>query len=281
MPETLEREQTRDLTQALFERAGGPPAPPTPVKKRRTWIYVVGFLALIAAAIATWMFTRAPAAPAYGTARVSRGNIAKTISATGRLQALTTVQVGTQASGTISEIYVDFNSSVKKGQVIARLDPSQLQAQLTQASANLTGAQANIQAGQAAQLSADAGVQSAQANVDRLQSMVDDAQRNYDRTKELVAAQVAARRDLETAQAALAQAQAQKQQAIAQVNQARAQAQSSRAQLQQARAQAAQASAAVQLASVNLEHTVIKAPIDGIIVARNVDVGQTVAASLQ
>jgi HlyD family secretion protein len=236
-------------------------------------------VALVAAGV--WKFTAKAPAPAYSAAQVERGDVAKTISATGKLQALTTVQVGTQVSGTVSDIYVDFNSQVKKGQVIARLDPSQLQAQLTQAQASFTSAQMSVQSGQASVASADAAVQAAAANADRLQSAVDDALLNLNRTRELVEEKVAARRDLETAQAAYNQSVAQKQQGVAQVNQARAQAQAARAQLAQARAQVAQAGAAVQLASVNLEKSVIRAPIDGVVTARSVDVGQTVAASLQ
>jgi len=130
-------------------------------------------------------------------------------------------------------------------------------------------------------LSADAAVQAAQANLDRMQAALADSQKSYDRTKLLVDAKVAAAMDLQTAQAALDQAAASKQQAIAQVNQAKAQAQAARSQVAQAQAQAGQAKAAVDLAQVNMEHTIIKAPIDGVVVARNVDVGQTVAASLQ
>jgi HlyD family secretion protein len=197
------------------------------------------------------------------------------------VQALTTVQVGTQISGRLSDIYVDFNSHVKKAQIIARIDPSQIQAQLTQANANLTGAQASVQTAESAVAAADAGVQSAQFNVERLNAALAEANRNVQRIRELVEAGVTPRRDIEPAEAAATQAAAQHQQALAQANQARAQAQSSRSQLNQARAQAAQSSAAVQLVSVNLDNTIIRAPIDGIIVARNVDVGQTVAASLQ
>jgi HlyD family secretion protein len=212
---------------------------------------------------------------------VQRQDIAKTITATGKLQALTTVQVGTQVSGTVSDIYVDFNSQVKKDQVIARLDPSQLQAQLTQAQANLTSAQMSVQSGSAALAAAEAAVEAASANVQRLRSAVDDAQLNLTRTRELVESKVGARRDLETAQATYNQALAQQQQGVAQVNQAKAQAEAARAQLAQAKAQVAQAGAAVQLASVNLEKTIIRAPIDGVVTARSVDVGQTVAASFQ
>ena len=284
MPQVLEQEQhkTVDIAKALF---GGTVAePPKLVKRRgnrRRWVYAAAAVALLLTVAAVWRLRAGSAAPAYGTATVSRGTVAKTVSATGKLQALTTVQVGTQVSGTISEIYVDFNSQVKKGQVIARLDPSQLQAQLTQVTANLTGAQASVQTGQSAVAAADASVEAAQANVDRADSVLADANRTLERTKMLVSEGVTPARDLDSAQAAAAQASAQKQQAAAQANQARAQAQSARSQLNQARAQAAQASASVELATVNLDKTVIRAPIDGTIVSRNVDVGQTVAASLQ
>lgn len=280
MPQIVEQEQISDLTKALFGQAtAGPEAPAKTPRNRRIWMYVAGLIAVIAIAGAVMLLRKAPA-QAYGTAAVKRTTIAKTISATGRLQALTTVQVGTQASGTISEIYADFNSEVKKGQVIAKLDPAQMQAQLTQSTANLAAVQASVQTAQSGVLNAQAAVESAVANVARLQSVVADAQLNVTQTQGLVDAGVSARRTLETAQAALAQAIAQQQQGVAQVNQARSQVQSANAQLLQARAQVTQANAAVQLASVNLQHTIITAPIDGTVVARNVDVGQTVAASL-
>jgi len=145
MPQIIEQEQISDLTKALFGEAGaGPATPAKALRNRRIWMYVAGLIAVIAIAGAVMLLRTAPAL-AYGTAAVKRTTISKTISATGRLQALTTVQVGTQASGTISEIYADFNSEVKKGQVIAKLDPAQMQAQLTQANGNLTAAQASVQ----------------------------------------------------------------------------------------------------------------------------------------
>jgi HlyD family secretion protein len=281
MPQVLEQ-QTVDIAKALFGGAvAEPPKPARRTASRKRWAYAAALVAILITVAAVWRARAGSAAPAYGTANVTRGTVAKTISATGKLQALTTVQVGTQVSGTISEIYVDFNGQVKKGQVIARLDPSQLQAQLTQVSANLTGAQASVQTGQSGVLAADASVEAAQANLERADSVLADANRTLERTKMLVAEGVTPARDLDTAKAAVAQASAQKQQAAAQANQVRAQAQSARSQLNQARAQAAQASASVELASVNLDKTVIRAPIDGTIVSRNVDVGQTVAASLQ
>jgi HlyD family secretion protein len=245
-------------------------------------VLLAGVLVIIAAAaLAVWHSRSGTDTPSWGSAQISRGDIAKTISATGKVQAVTTVQVGSQVSGTVSEIYVDYNSEVKKGQVIARLDPSQLQAQLTQASANQMSSVANIQSAQNAVLSADAAVQAAEANEERTRSVLADAERSAGLTEQLVNEGVAARRDLETAKAQVAQAAAQRQQALAQVNQAKAQAQSARSQLNQARAQAQQAAAAVQVASVNLESSIIKAPIDGVVVARSVEPGQTVAASFQ
>lgn len=259
------------------------PVPPPPIKKRRRkmWPYAAGVLLILAIAAVVWRTQTKTPAPAWGTAEVRRGTITKSISATGKVDALTTVNVGSQVSGTVSELYVDFNSEVKKGQIIARLDASQLQAQLTQASSNQLSANAAVQTAQNSVLSADAAVEASQANVERAKSVVADAQRNVDQTKELISAGVTARRELDPLKAALVQANAQLQQAVAQLNQAKAQAQSARSQVNQARAQAQQAGASVQLASVNLENSIIRAPIDGVVVARNVDVGQTVAASFQ
>ena len=281
MPQIVEQAQISDLTKALFGDANaGPGSPAKAPQNRRVWLYVAALVAVIAA-IAAVMYLRKAPVPPYGTAAVKRTTIAKTISATGRLQALTTVQVGTQASGTISAIYADFNSEVKKGQVIAKLDPAQMQAQLTESTASLMSVQASVQTAQSAVVNAQAAVESAVANVARLQSVVADAQLNVTQTQGLVDAGVSARRTLEVAQAAVAQAIAQQQQGVAQANQARAQVQSATSQLLQARAQVTQAKASVDLASVNLQHTIITAPIDGTVVARNVDVGQTVASSLQ
>jgi HlyD family secretion protein len=259
------------------------PSPVLTVRKagRTPWFYAASLLLLAVIAGLIWRSVAKPAPPAWGSAEVHRGTITKSISATGKVDALTTVNVGSQVSGTVSEIYVDYNAPVKKDQIIARLDASQLQAQLTQATANQLSATAAIQTGQNAVLSADAAAQAAEFNVERTKSVVADAQRNLDLTQQLVNEGVTARRDLDTAKAAVAQAAAQNQQALAQWNQAKAQAQSARSQVTQARAQAQQAAAAVQLANVNLEHTIIRAPIDGVVVARNVDMGQTVAASLQ
>jgi HlyD family secretion protein len=259
----------------------------------------------------------------YMTARVERGSLRNTVTATGTLQAVTTVQVGSQASGTISALNVDFNSPVKQGQVIAQLDPSVSKAQVDQARANLqqaraslqqsiagvagsragvSDAQAKAQAAQSTVQNNQSGVISAQANLAVLKAQLDDAQTFLNQQGSLMQSGVIAKRDYDladtaykTAQARYNQAQAQVQQAVlsqqssagsgiaqskAQLQQTQAQVQQSQAQVQQAQAQVQQAQAALQLAEVNLAHTTITSPIDGIVVSRDVNVGQTVAASL-
>jgi HlyD family secretion protein len=274
---------SRDAIRPVETKPIGATRPMLPGKRsnRKMGLFAIGAILIAAIALLAFRWTAKPPAPAWAASEVRRGTVTKSISATGKLDALTTVNVGSQVSGTLAELYVDFNSPVKKGQIIARLDSSQLEAQLTQATANQMSATAAIQTGENAVLGADASAQAAEFNLERAKSVVADAQRNLKLTQEMADAGVIARRELDTAKAAVVQASAQQQQAAAQWNQAKAQAQSARSQVNQARAQAQQAAASVQLANVNLEHTIIRAPIDGVVVARNVDVGQTVAASLQ
>jgi HlyD family secretion protein len=217
----------------------------------------------------------------YTHARVDRGDVVKTISATGKLEAVVTVEVGSQVSGRIAEIQADFNGRVKKGQVIARLDPALFQAQLDQAQANLANAQARLQTAQSAVVNAAASVASAEANRERLNAARQDAGLALGPMQELASTGAVSRREVESAQSVLAQSEAQFQQASAQVDQARAQLLSTRSQVDEARAQVRQNQASVNLAAANLGYSVIRAPIDGVVIARNVDVGQTVAASLQ
>ncbi|MCC6366388.1 MAG: efflux RND transporter periplasmic adaptor subunit [Bryobacterales bacterium] len=261
-----------------------PPLEEPPARRRgpvRYWIAAAILAAIGTAGFLIWRsLTRQPA-PTYSLVTVNRGNIFKTITATGKVQAVVTVQVGTQVSGTVSELHADFNDRVRAGEVIARLDPSQFQAQYNQAVANLHSAQARVETARSGITNADAAVQAAEANVERAESVVNDAQVTFNRTNLLMEAQAVPRQQLDSAKAALTQAVAQKAQAVAQANQAKAQALSARAQLEQAQADVKQADAAAVAAKVNLDRSVIRAPIDGVVVSRNVDVGQTVAASLQ
>jgi len=265
-----------------LEWAGIEPDKPHDSHPRRRGFLAILLAAILAAgAFAGWKFWGGASGPAYEFAPVTRADITRTITATGKLQALVTVQVGSQVSGRISEIYADFNDRVKKGQIVARIDPSLFQAQLEQAQAALASAQAAVQSSQSAVNSARANVAAAQANADRLKVAQADAQRMYQREVELRRYGAVATRDVETADVTIEQARAQYQQALAQIDQAKAQEQTAQAQLQQARAAVKQAQAQVDSAQVNLDHTIITAPIDGVVVARNIDVGQTVAASFQ
>jgi HlyD family secretion protein len=196
-------------------------------------------IAIVAGVAAYTQVARSDSTPAPMTARVTRGSIVDTVDATGTIQPLTTVQVGTQVSGTIKSLAADFNTRVRRGQVIAVLEPSLFQTQVEQAKATV------------AKLQADAE----RAGVD-----VRDSQAKLRRATELSARQLISASDLDTA--------------VTAANQAEAQVKSAEAQIVQARAQ-------LEQAQVNLGHTIITAPIDGIVVARSVDVGQTVAASMQ
>jgi HlyD family secretion protein len=177
--------------------------------------------------------------PAVTAESVTRGPIVQTISATGSLGAVTTVQVGSQVSGAIESLHADFNSIVRRGQLLARLDQSLYRAAIDQAQANLVRAQADLE---------------------RLQMAAEDADARAARMQQLWQKELIAAVELEAAEVA---------------------ARSAQAQIRSGQAQVTQARAALTHARVNLDKTVITSPIDGIVIARNVDVGQTVAASLQ
>ncbi len=229
---------------------------------------------------AFWTFGNRQATQYY-TARVEKGDIAQVVQATGTINAVTTVQVGSQVSGTIAQLFADFNTKVQKGQVIAQIDPAIFRAQLLQAEADLENAWANVKALQAQIETQRADVLAAKANVDKAQAQAKDAGVIMKRTEELFSEGITAAAQRDTAQANYDSAVASLHVAQAQTEQSEARLKSTMAQLEQAKAQAAQRRAAAELARVNLDHTTIRAPIDGTVIARNVDVGQTVAASLQ
>jgi len=231
----------------------------------------------------------------FVTAKVERGSIRNTVSATGTLQAVTTVQVGSQVSGTIAALYADFNSTVKKDQIVAQLDPSTLQAQLAssranldQARADLVDAQARVLAAKAAADNQRAGVSSATANLAALRAQLEDAASFVKKQEALSESGLIAQRDLETSRTTYRAAQARYDQAEAQLQQAQVSERSAanaglaqaEAQVKQAQARLQQSAASLQLSEVNLSHATIRSPIDGVVISRNVDVGQTVAASL-
>jgi HlyD family secretion protein len=196
-------------------------------------------LLVVAGGEVYYAYNKTGPAPQVATAPVTRGDIVEVVAATGTLQAVTTVEVGTQVSGTISELHADFNSLVRKGEVLARLEPSLFQTEVEQARANLARAQ---------------------ADVENQRVGLNDAKVKLARAEELFGLQLLARQDLDSAQTAASSAEAQ---------------------FRSSEAQVKQAQASLSQSQVNLEHTVITSPIDGIVVSRNVDVGQTVAASIQ
>jgi HlyD family secretion protein len=210
-------------------------------------------LALIAIGGLTAFSFGSKKAPQYITGKVQNGDIQDVVQATGTINAVTTVQVGSQVSGTIEKLYADFNSHVNKDQVVARIDPSLFQGAVLQAKADLTDAQANLMA--------------AKANLEKAQAAAVQGKQDYDRNVALAQAGVIPAQQLDAARATSQSADAAVSAAKAQVSQAAAQVQ--------------QKAAALTVAQTNLDHTIIKSPIDGTVIARSVDVGQTVAASLQ
>ena len=193
--------------------------------KNKKWFWIAIASVVILAAGFFWLNNGDKDKITYRTAKVDRGDISIVISATGALNALTTVQVGSQVSGTIAKLYADFNTKVQQGQLLAQLDPTFLQA----------------------------SVNEQRANVDRASAQVNEAERNFKRTSDLFSKSLVSQADMDAATTTL----------------------------ESAKASLAQSQAALDRASVNLRYATIKAPISGVVISRNVDVGQTVAASLQ
>jgi HlyD family secretion protein len=214
--------------------------------------FIVAALAAAVALFAAFRLSRKEK-PQYFASKVERGDIRDVVEATGTINAVITVQVGSQVSGTIQTLFADFNSRVKKGQVIARIEPSLFQGALLQAQADLQNARANLA--------------SAKANLEKARATAVQAKADYQRTIGLAKEGVMSQQQLDLAKATSESADAQ--------------VSASQAQVTQAAAQVQQKQAAVAVAQTNLDYTTIKSPIDGTVVARNVDVGQTVAASLQ
>jgi HlyD family secretion protein len=217
----------------------------------------------------------------YFTAKVEKGDITQVVQATGTINAVITVQVGSQVSGTISKLYVDFNSQVKSGALVAQIDPAIFHAQLVQAEADQADAEANVASLTAAIENQKADIQSSEANVAHAEAQLTDARLQAQRNNEMFAQGIVAAQTRDTAQATYDALNASLGQAKALLAVSRAKLKSAYAQLEQAKALVGQKKAAAELARINLEHCTIRAPIDGTVILRNVDVGQTVAASLQ
>jgi HlyD family secretion protein len=215
--------------------------------------WLLGFAALVVAGLITAFFLQQGGQVQHFTAKVERGEIDDVVEATGTINAVITVQVGSQVSGTIAKLNVDFNSRVHRGDIIALIDPALFKGALLQAEADLQNAKANSVA--------------AQANLEKAKATLVQTKADYDRTIGLFQGKIMSQQQLDLAKANYDSANAGVTGAVASVA--------------QAEAQVNQKQAAVEVAQTNLDYTVIRSPIDGTVVARNVDVGQTVAASLQ
>ena len=259
-------------------------------------VSLVAVAVLVGAGVWGYLYTQSRgSAPKYRTARVERGPLTAAVSATGNLNAVTTVQVGSQVSGQIKELMADFNTLVKKDQVIARIDPEIFQAKVNQAQADVASAQATVINQEAQVQKAKADVENAKAalaegkaNTAKAQVSVVDGKRDLDRKTQLFRRELIANSDLDSAQAvydsAVAQvdaSRAKEESLSAAIQSATAQLRVTDAMLLSARAQVDQKKAGLVQAQADLEHTTIRAPVNGVVVSRAVDVGQTVAASLQ
>ena len=247
------------------------------IKRRRTPIGIALLLAGVVV-VAAFLWGDKASASDYITGKVEKGNVEVNVSATGTVQAVTTVQVGSQVSGTVSWLGADFNSQVTKGQIIARLDPAIFQAQVENAKANVVNAEAAVAAADTEINNQKANLAASKSNLEVTRVQRDDAAALVKRYEELK--NVLSGRDLEAAKAQANAAAARYEQAAAQVGQVQAANASAKAKLDQAKASVSQAKAQLQQSQVNLDHAIISSPIDGVVVSRSVDVGQTVAASL-
>ena len=221
------------------------------MKTKTRWLILAGLVAVAGLFVAFGLNRNGQMQ--HFTAKVERGEIHDVVEATGTINAVITVQVGSQVSGTIAKLNVDFNSRVHKGDVVALIDPALLNGALLQARADLENAKANRVA--------------ARANLEKAKASWVQTKADYDRTAGLFKDGILSQQQLDLAKANYDSANATVGAAAANVT--------------QAEAQASQKEAAVTVAQTNLNYTVIRSPIDGTVVARSVDVGQTVAASLQ
>jgi HlyD family secretion protein len=267
-----------------------------PPHRWRRWGALALLGALAAGGVAVYRYVTGDGAPSpYRAAPVERGALTASVSATGNLNAVVMVLVGSQVSGMITELHADFNTAVRKGQIIARIDPALFEAAVNQA-------RADVKAGRSTVLNQEAQVEQASTNVDNARAAhaearaltakalvaVVDARRTLARQTELFERGLVAAADRDSAQtvydAALAQhdsAVAHEQALASLIRTAEAQRRVQQAMLQTARDQVEHKEAVLSQAQVNLDHTTIRSPVDGVVVNRAVDVGQTVAATLQ
>jgi len=204
----------------------------------KKYLIILAVFVLAGGIVGYFFYNRAPEV-SYKTAKIERGTIVSTVAATGNLSAVTTVQVGTQVSGTIQKLYVDFNSRVKKGQAIAEIDPSLFNASVEQS---------------------QGGYLSAEANLLKAKVTAADAERTFRRNKKLLADGIISQADFDATETSL---------------------QSSKAAVKAAQGALTQSRGSLMQSKTNLRYSIIRSPVDGVVISRAIDVGQTVAASFQ
>ena len=234
---------------------------------KRYWIWLVLLLTLIVASAGYLFWWKKSDVPQYRTTTIEKGRLVASVAATGTLQPVISVQVGSQVSGQLKEVLVDFNSLVKKNQLIARIDPESFEYRVRQAQADLDAARAQV-ATQQANIAAQRALQS------QIEVSLADARRDFERKEQLAEKKFISIAEVDKSRATMNSLAEQVKSAQAQVEVARANASSAAAVVKQRDAVLAQA-------RVDLERTAIRSPVDGIVIKRSVDKGQTVAASLQ
>lgn len=251
------------------------------MKKR--WRLAIALLLLLVALplVGGWIFLRGRGGFDYEifTATVTRGPIRKTVISTGKLDALVRVDVGSQVTGQVQELHASFNSIVREGQIIAQLDPRNFQAQVRNAEANLSAARSRIETSRADRLNAEASLASARANLGTTQRELAQAETNMSRSEALHADGFISETEMENVTIQLETARARLTQQEASVQQAEVQLVSRDASITQAEAALEQAEADLEEAQLNLGYTTIRSPVNGVVISREIDVGQTVSAS--
>jgi len=217
----------------------------------------------------------------YFTATTENGPIRNVVNATGVIQTVVTVQVGSQVSGQVEELYADFNSVVKRNQRLAKIDTRNFQTQVENAMASVTASRARVRSAEADQRTQVANLASAKANLEAARVARENTATLFQRAAALHKDGVASQNDYDNSKANADSAQAKYEQAQAAVAQVEAQSNAAAAQLEQVKAQLQQTEADLDRAKLNLEYCNIYSPVDGVVISRNVDVGQTIAASLQ
>jgi HlyD family secretion protein len=262
---------------------------------RKLMVFLILAVFAVAAALVYYSRDRDGEQAKFTFAKVGRGSIVSLVSSTGTLNALVTVQVGSQVSGQIKELLADFNSEVHQDQVIARIDPVNFEARVRQSEAELAVSSANVaiqssavERGRAELQNARSAAAAIRAQTEKARVILSDARRNRDRKEALHKKSIISESQFDEAVAAYDQAVAQMRAAEAEakaqyslVMSREAALKMAKAQVEHAQAQVIQKEAALHQSKVDLEHTIIRSPVDGVVIGRSVDIGQTVAASLQ